>query len=306
MRLAILLVACCVVRAASVGQGSCAEAQGVEISGRDLAAVLPAFDRLPPELLLGSMPLPGSRRTFHAAELASLAQRYSIHLDAAPEICFEWAMESLSKERILSAMQAALPASGARIEIVETSLYAVPRGTVEFPLSGLGKPASPDQRAPVLWRGEVIYGGSRRYSVWARVRIAAPCDRVFAAESLKAGIPIEARQLRIQPAECFPDVNHPAASPDSVIGLAPLRPIAAGAEVRMSLVGPLNDVNRGDLIDIEVRSGAARLALIGKAESGGRSGDLIAVRNPSSNRIFQARINGKARAIVLADLPRGN
>ena len=39
------------------------------------------------------------------------------------------------------------------------------------------------------------------------------------------------------------------------------------------------DVNRGDMVEVEVRSGAAHLAFTGKAESAGRSGDTIVIRN---------------------------
>jgi flagella basal body P-ring formation protein FlgA len=58
------------------------------------------------------------------------------------------------------------------------------------------------------------------------------------------------------------------------------------------------DVNRGDMVEVEVRSGAAHLAFTGKAETAGRSGDTIAIRNLSSNKVFQARVDGKGRAFL--------
>ena len=80
--------------------------------------------------------------------------------------------------------------------------------------------------------------------------------------------------------------------------MVPARAIAAGSEIRPEFLIPPNDVNRGDAVHVEVRSGAARLAFTAKAESGGRSGDFIAVRNPSSNKIFRARIEGKDKVVV--------
>jgi len=48
------------------------------------------------------------------------------------------------------------------------------------------------------------------------------------------------------------------------------------------------DVSRGDVVDVEVRSGAARLSFSGRAETDGRSGDMVAIRNEGSKRLFQA------------------
>jgi flagella basal body P-ring formation protein FlgA len=157
----------------------------------------------------------------------------------------------------------------------------------------------------VLWRGAVVYGGGLRYAVWARVRIVADCTRLLAAENLKPGIPISANQIRAETAKLFPDSDRCMPSLAKVVGLAPSRPVPAGAEIRASLLAPPYDVTRGEDVEVEVSSGGARLALAGKAESNARTGDLVAIRNPSSNRIFRARVNGKAHAIIVAGSPGG-
>jgi flagella basal body P-ring formation protein FlgA len=245
------------------------------------------------------MPPPGAKRTFHASELASLAERYSIRLDSPEDVCFEWPMESLDRNRILQAMRESLGTPDARIEISETSLLPVPRGRLEFPREMLGSPASAAQDNPVLWRGEVVYGGDHRYAVWAKVRVRVSCDRLIAMEALKPGQPIEPRQVRTEPGQCFPSVGGSGQTPlASALGMVPTRAIAARGEIRPEFLTPANDVNRGDAVHVEVSSGAAHLAFVAKAESGGRSGDVIAVRNPSSNRIFRARIKGKYQVVV--------
>ena len=116
-------------------------------------------------------------------------------------------MEPLDRDRILQAMRESLEAPDARIEIAETSLYPVPRGRLEFPREMLGRPASAAQKDPVLWRGEVIYGGDHRYAVWARVLVKAACERLIAVEALKPGQPIDPRQVRVEPGECFPSAG---------------------------------------------------------------------------------------------------
>jgi flagella basal body P-ring formation protein FlgA len=241
------------------------------------------------------MPPAGSKRTLHAAELTAIAQRYSIRLDAPEDVCFEWPMETLDAGRVMQAMRDSLQTADAHIEITETSLVKVPHGRLDFPLETLGKPAPAAQKDPVLWRGQVIYGADRRFPVWAKVRIHVACQRTVATEPLKLGQPVGQRQFRIEPGECFPGLDAAVLSPQ---GMVAKRAIAAGAEIRPELVAPPNDVNRGDAVHVEVRSGGARLAFIAKAESGGRDGDFIAVRNPSTNKIFRARIQGKDQVLV--------
>lgn len=295
-------VALCWVAGVAVAQvPACQPVDGDRILGKHLAEALPAFRALPPDVLLANMPPPGSRRTLHAAEIALLAERYRVPLDSPQEVCFEWQMGPMQHDQILQAMREALQAPEAHIEITEISLNPVPRGRLEFPREMLGKPAFTPQKDPVLWRGDVIYGGDHRYPVWARVRVTVPCERLIAAEALKAGQPAGPHQIRLERGECFPGPEKSGLAPGaSLENLVAARGIAAGTEIRPGFLVPPNDVNRGDAVHVEVRSGAARLAFTAKAESAGRNGDFIAVRNPSSNRVFQARVEGKDRVIVQA------
>jgi len=215
-------------------------------------------------------------------------------------------MRPLDRNGVLAAMQQSLQIPGAQIEIADISASRVPPGRIEFPLSRLGTPASSEQRAPVLWSGDVVYGDSHRLAIWARVGIAAPCRQLTAVESLKAGRPIEARQVRVTTATCFPVSARGVPPIGEAAGMVPLRPIAAGTELRPELLAPANDVNRGEVVRIEVRSGAARLTFTARALSAGRSGDTISVRNPDSNKIFQARVTGKGTALVEAGGPKGS
>jgi flagella basal body P-ring formation protein FlgA len=271
------------------------------ILGKHLAGVLKEFLPLPPESFIGAMPPAGSKRTFHVPELTSLAQRYSIQLQSPREVCFEWPMEPLDQNRMLQAMRDSLNLTDARIEISETSRNDVPRGRLEFRRESLGRPASPAQIDPVLWRGEVVYGRDHRYAVWAKVRVLAPCERTVALEDLKPGRMIEPRQFRVEQGECFPAPANAAQTTVSPAGMIPSRAINSGAEIRGELLSFPNDVNRGDAVHVEVRSGAAHVALTAKAETAGRAGDFIMLRNPSSNKLFRARVEGKDQVVVQTD-----
>ena len=284
----------------------CVEVEGDRILARDFAVSLPGFGRLSPETAIAPAPQPGVRRFFRPFELAALAHRYSVELDPDAGVCFERLAEMLDRDRVLEAMRLALPLPDLRIEIVEASLYPVPRGRLEFRRESLATPASPSAHVPVEWRGNVIYGDNRRFGVWARVLISAPVPRVVASEALKKGEAIGASQVRVEIADRFPISGDVAQTVDQVAGRAPLRAVVPGEEIHLAQLMLPPDVNRGEMVEVEVRSGAAHLAFTGKAESAGRSGDTIVIRNLSSNKVFQARIAGRGKAYLDAGRALGN
>ena len=306
MRFRIAILLCCAAGLHAAQAVGCAAVDGDRILAKDLAGKISAFGKLPPETLLGPTPPPGAMRTFRGPELLSLARLYSVDLEKPEDVCFQLAMEPLDRERVLDAMRTSLQTPDARIEIAEMSAYAVPKGRVEFVRDRLGAPASTEQPAPVLWRGDVLYGANRRFAVWARVNIVVRSQKVFAVELLKPEQPIDSRQLRLETIEGFPAGSKSIASVASAAGMVPLHLIAAGSEVRSDSLADPKDVNRGDLIQVEVRSGGTRLAFIGRAESAGREGDSIPVRNPDSNKLFQALVTGKGTALVQAGWAKGN
>jgi flagella basal body P-ring formation protein FlgA len=274
------------------GQTSCLPVEGDQITGKDLARALPLFRAMPADTPLAPSPQPGGSRVFHLSELQSIASRFSVHLEAAPDVCFYIQTERLTEARVMQAMHDSLAIPDAVIEITELSTEPAPRGRIEFPRERLGTPALLNKRSPVLWRGFVVYAGERRFSVWANVWITAPVARIVSTDNLRQGVPIVASQVRREVTEAFPSAVSSDRTVDQVVGLAPLHAITAGSEVRLdNLVRP-NDVVKGDLVRVDVRMGAAHLALNGRAESTGRVGDFIGVLNPDSSRTFQARIDG--------------
>jgi flagella basal body P-ring formation protein FlgA len=58
------------------------------------------------------------------------------------------------------------------------------------------------------------------------------------------------------------------------------------------------DVERGDVVEIRVTSGSAKLSIPAKALVGGRRGDQVVFTNPESGRKFTARIDGPGKASV--------
>jgi flagella basal body P-ring formation protein FlgA len=294
-----ILILCCVTGNWAVGQTPCVPVTGSRILGADLARVVPALKSLPPDLPIAPSPLPGAVRMFPVSELRTLASRFAIREVAVEDVCFRIATESLDRARVIESMMDALKIPGLRIEVLDATNEATPTGRIEFRRENLTTPPDLNRNLPVIWRGDVIYAGDRRFAIWAKVKITAPVNRLIAVENLRVGIPIKPGQIREEVTDAFPISSGRLASLSQVEGLIPLRAIASGAEIRPDDVGQPYEVNRGDLVHVEVRAGAARLALTGRAESAGRIGDLVPVRNIDSSRVFPAVVEGKDSVVVL-------
>ncbi len=186
----------------------------------------------------------------------------------------------------------------AHIEILETTSGDVPKGVMEFSREGLGVPATPDQPSGEMWRGNIIYGGVQHFPIWAKVRVTVPSTRLVAVESLRPGTVIRPEQVHLEIVDRFPQMGLADLTPESVAGMAPIRSISAGAEIRRENLLRPNDVNRGDTVQVDVRFGGAHLSFSGHAESGGHVGDSVSVRNPETSRVFQAVVAGSGRVSV--------
>jgi len=284
------------------GEHACVRVSGESILVRDLAPALPALAALPPEETLGYAPTPGARRLVTRAELARLAERHGVKLEPGPGLCVERAAQRLTRERVEAALRAALIQAGqpaAQIELLGFSRYPVPEGEVEFPRSGL--PVSPRADAPLVWRGRMRYGGNRSLPVWARLRLVVEGQGVIATESLSAGRPVQAHQLRVGPVVWFPLAEAPLSETAQVVGRIPRRAIPAGTPVSPGVLQPAHQIERGENVTVEVTSGAAQLRLQARAESSGSAGDSVLLRNPSTGRTFAARVEDGGKVVIHAD-----
>ena len=268
----------------------CLPVSGQRILAGDMARAVPAFAGLAPELVLGYAPAPGARRTYGAAELARLAGRYGLVVEPGVGACFARPLETLSGERVAAALRAAMPE--ARIEVVEFSRQPIPSGELRFPVSGLR--AEPATLSPLMWRGVVSVSGQEDFPVWAKVRIQVSGKRWISTETLAPGRPIERAQLREEPYEGPPGL------PDlpQIVGRAPRSPIPAGTAIERQCLDVPADVLRGERVCLEIRSGRARVLLEGEAQSSGRRGEVVGVRNPANGKILRATVAGRGLVVV--------
>ena len=85
---------------------------------------------------------------------------------------------------------------------------------------------------------------------------------------------------------------------EEVVGRMTRRPVREGLPVfRADLVEPFQ-IKRGDLVSVTAIAGAAQIQLPAIAETQGRQGDMVSLRNPHSGKTFRGRVEGKDRALV--------
>jgi flagella basal body P-ring formation protein FlgA len=287
------------------GVETCAQVSGDTIRVSDLTAVAPTLATLPPDEVVGYTPAPGVRRLITRQELVRLAERHGVHLEAGAGACVERSSVRLSKERLEAALRAALKeaaSSGApepRVEVLEFSRYPVPEGELEFARSGL--PTPPRTGTAVVWRGHVRYGGNRSVPVWARIKLAVSGKGLVAVESLPAGRPVRAEQVRLASLEWFPLSETPAQGAGLVVGRVPRRAIPAGAPILAAALTQAQQIERGDTVTVDVSSGAAQLRFEARAETSGSAGESVLLRNPSNGRTFSGRVEAKGRVTVDAN-----
>jgi flagella basal body P-ring formation protein FlgA len=81
----------------------------------------------------------------------------------------------------------------------------------------------------------------------------------------------------------------------------PRRPIPAGTVIERQWLDAPVDVVRGERVRMEIRSGRARVILEGQAQSSGRRGEIVGVRNPANGKILHATVADRGRVVLTAD-----
>jgi flagella basal body P-ring formation protein FlgA len=277
---------------------TCSPITGDRILVSDIVKSVPALSALPADTMVGYAPVPGARRIFRPDELVRFAKLHGLSMDVPRSACVEWPTRSLSDEQILGAMRRTPELQSARIEIIDRSRSKAPAGEIQFPKQTLQRPATSSVTEPVMWRGFITYAPNKRFPIWAKVRIAVSMTRVVATHPITAGDTILASKIRLETADEFPFTEGPARSADDVVDRVSRRSITEGSPIsRLALAQPFA-IAKGDTITVEAKNGAAHISIEGKAESAGRAGEMISVRNVTSGKIFRARVDGKGKASV--------
>ncbi len=268
-----------------------------QITTGDLASQFPGLSAVAADTPVSPAPVPGVVRVFRVPELTRMATTF--HVDPPhDEICIQRTVTPPDPTRMLAAMQKELP--GARIEILDFSHRAVPEGEIEFRRSELH--AGP---AGAYWAGNVRYGGTHRFPIWAKVAVWLKAQRVVALHDLQPGTVIAADSVEVETRDEFPQTGNFPQSADQVIGQLARVPIRSGTAIRSEQLEPPKQVQNGETVIVDVWASGAHLKLEARAEGSGAIGQIIPVLNIESQKRFLARVAGKGR-VTVSDSGDGN
>jgi flagella basal body P-ring formation protein FlgA len=271
---------------------ACHVVAGPSITGADLASVSASFAGLNPAAIIAPTPMPGVMRTFHAEEIARIARQNNIALTPFEEFCFGRATETLTPEKLMPVLHAALAeaAPDARIEILDFSHTGVPIGTLSFNRSGLSESG--------LWRGHVAYDQAKSAPIWVRARVTIEHTWIEASQAIQSGATIQAPQLAMRTGPRFPFGPAPLDSIDHATGSKLLRTLRPGEAIFPSMLAKPHDIERGDTVHVSVAAGAAHLEFDAVAQSSAHIGEHVLIKNPENSRVFQATAEDKGKATV--------
>jgi len=293
-----MIMALPILLAISVPTG-CHPIQNEIILARDVAAVIPGFAPVAGDFRLGYVSNTGAPRILRGADLQRIASNRGVDVLDLPDVCFALQTFIPGHEDIRTAIRQTLAdvpgIASAKIEVSASSQHPAPMGKLIFPRTGMQQASG--SRPEILWRGYVQLA-DRDFPVWARVRILANMTRVVATANIPSGKPIQKNQVRLESCEGYLLDESTARTLDEVIGYVPKSLLRAYLPIRKTQLASLPEVAKGELVDVEVFAGAARLAIKGKAQSDGFKGSTILVRNLSSGKDFRARVTGKNQVIV--------
>ncbi len=207
-------------------------------------------------------------------------------------------MRPVSPAEMRAALLSAIAGTDVALEVIEFSGEPLPPGRLEFRPPNLGRPfrESPDQ--PVIWRGLLHYDSQSSMPVWARVKVSIGTALLVAGEDIPAGTIIRATEVKEVRARQFPFAPPSIQSPQAIIGKIARRSIPEGQKFVLAALDEPTDITQGDRVRVRVVDGSATLSLDAVAQSSGKKGESILVRNPSTGKNFRAIIDEKGRVTV--------
>ena len=278
---------------------SCLFVTGKWITAGQLAQRLPAFGSIDPSLKVLAAPLPLARR-FVSPEAASLlAQKLGAgSLELRTGFCVELLTVEITRHQVILAMEKALPEGGPSLELISYYPKRSPQGTLLFSKSGMRPACVNGGCATVRWRGMMQLSGTESVPITTEVRISIAEKVPIAVRNLTAGVKIGADDFRWmeRKSEWRPDATTFTAE---LVGQVVKRAIKLGDTIPSHSVRPAREVEKGDSVELQVRSGQLLLITQAMAETGGSVGGKVVVSNPNSKKKFLAMVIGLGKVETL-------
>jgi flagella basal body P-ring formation protein FlgA len=271
----------------------------------DLATAIPQLRQADGGAVLGYAPLPGIERRVSRAELLRWGEDLGLTLDPG----------SLPEAVILARKMRRLEASQVRGLVVEAvaGRYGVNASQVEVELHSFAEPLLPDEELDfelvsplkrlgrpttlsLRWTNPQGRNGSLSFRATARVR----GTYAVARQPIPARTELSAGDFTFQQGFLPGDPAQYAMDTPDVEARQLKQSLKAGEALERRMLEAAVTVQRGDLIELRLRSPAVVLRAAGRAEQSGASGEVIRCRNLQSGATVQARIVDSRQVEVIS------
>ncbi len=265
------------------------------ITAGQLARVIPAWGDIEPATVLAYAPRLGARRRVARSELVRWGRDQGLDLDhhSLPEsLLVRRASRQLSpaeaRDLVLNGLVAAFEISKDKIhvELEDYRPALLPAGDLDFKLPRQRLVLNRVAPLPIEWVD--TDGRTGRFRVRASVTVLG--EYAVAKTDLPSGTEIRPDDLRFEHGPLPGVPERFAVSPRDINGMELRGSLPAGRPLDRRLLVAAKAVERGDLIQIRMRSGAVVLQAPAQAEESGSVGDQIRCRNLDSGRRLVARV----------------
>ena len=273
------------------------------LTAGDLASVLPGWGEVEPGEVIAYAPLPGVERRVGASRLIGWGRRFGVN----PE------REELPHVLLISRRMRTLGAAEAELHLRDAlaARYGVTPQAVEVRLDGFEEPRVPTGELtfgiagsfPRLNRPTAVglrwrEAGARGGTVWLRALISVVGRYAVARKKLEVKVPLRPGDFEFREGPLPGKPERFLISDQSLQGKSLKYPLNQGDALPADWLTKNRAVRRGDLLELQLRSGLILLRVPGRAEEAAAVGEVISCRNLESGSRVMARVLDSKHAEV--------
>ena len=274
------------------------------VTAADLATLLPAWRNLPGDTTVLLGPMPGATREVWRVELDRLDVRHGLAVTPAqgPErIRIERRLRNLTSTEATAAVAASLAEryrvspDDVLVELIGFSEPLVPAGPLRFRSTGLLPPAGEAGAIPLSW----VTPERRSATLGLRAKVEIRGHYAVAARPLAARQALSAGDIVFEEGPLPRPPERWRVGPADLPGKMLARAVAAGEKIPRSAILLKPVIERGAVVELELKRGPIEMRAPGKAEQAGAIGQRLIFRNLTSGRRVTARVVTDKKAEVI-------
>lgn len=184
----------------------------------------------------------------------------------------------------------------ARITGVEVKeAVCLPKGRISYEVL---PPEGTEYQGTVLLPITFSVDGSPARKVWAQAYVEVLTDMVITTKPLGRQCIITEEDIRVERRDMSTVPSGAITSPEDAIGKRTRRMVSSNAALTSDLIEVPPVLKRGDLVTIIIDSDRLRVTARGEAQQRGRQGEVIRVKNLSSQKDIYGRVVDASTVMV--------